>query len=122
MRLEKEEKNIVEKITTLSSVKDPTIVKNILECLFVTISSQYSNGETINVPYLGEIEVVTKRKIIDGKPDVLVYLNLTPSKIMTEEIKCIKNEVTPPSDEIFKNLISIEIENILDIDSDVDFI
>ena len=97
MKLEKYEKNYLEKVVALSC-KDISTVRDVLRSLLIAISIEFGAGNgKITIPYIGDLDI----KILNIQKNLRIESSLnvdfTPSKIFKEELTCIFNNEEPPS-------------------------
>ena len=115
-KLNDEEKDILEKISSIST-RDKTIVKDVFKALLKTIVYKlYMDDNEIHIPYIGSLKIEYHDKLVHDHVEVVTDLTCTPSESLMAEIRAISEGNITPTKEYIKKRITKKFEELLEIE------
>jgi len=116
MKLEVNEKSFLEKIIAISGIDKKVAQVFFKSLLTACTASIYADENEIIIPYLCKLKIVYKKVLTQDGVKLEVELKADPSEELIEEIKCIVENIDPPTKVYFKKEIDKELKRGLEID------
>lgn len=113
MKLSKEEKNFLENITAISALDKKSVRTFFRSLLVASTMSVFTDENEIYIPYLCKLNI---NYDVDENGNLNIKIDAEPSIELTEEIKSIVNNDSPPSKKYFQKEIFEKLKNILEIE------
>lgn len=114
LNLSTEEKNFLEKISSISCV-DKSTIKDILQAILKTITIEhFVDSNEVYIPYICSFEIDCYEKITENGVKTIINLNAEPSKHLIKEIKSINEGELLPTQNYTRQKIFDEIEKIVE--------
>lgn len=110
LRLNQFEKSYVRDVSTLSGYP-PTVVREILEFVFLRQIEQYEASTEMHIPFLGKIKIIDKGDIfVSGAKQADIDVLFAPSDVL----KKVVGDVADGESSIIENLLQQKVENALE--------
>lgn len=114
MKLEKYEKNYLEKVVSVSG-KDIATVRCILRSLLLMTSLEIWAGyDTVTIPFLGDLKVKLSSVKKNNKINTDIETDFVPSKLFKEQIIDVYHNEEPPTNKWLELNLELVIDDILD--------